>query len=36
MLGYHGFTLDSKIVMTALEHAKTFKAQLFLVTSMEM
>jgi len=35
MLAYHRFNLDSKIVSTTLEHAKSFKAQLHLVTSIE-
>lgn len=35
MLAYHGFSLDSKIVSTTLEHAQSFSAQLHLVTSIE-
>lgn len=36
MLGYHDFTLDSRILKTAVLHAKTFKAQLFLVTCIKI
>lgn len=34
MLGYQDFSFNSNVIMTAIEHAKTFNAQLILVTSM--
>ena len=36
MLGYNGFTPDSNIAMTTLNHAKAFQAQVHLVTSMQV
>jgi nucleotide-binding universal stress UspA family protein len=35
VLAYHGFNIDSRILATALDHARSFKARLHLVTSME-
>jgi nucleotide-binding universal stress UspA family protein len=36
MVGYYDLTLDSRIVSTALDQAKAFGAQLYLVTSMRV
>lgn len=35
LVAYHGFSIDSRILATAMDHARSFSARLHLVTSME-